>query len=195
MSKDPYWDELGIAWVAIEPQIGSDAPLKSDLQSQTRTIRVMFALASIACMVGVLLGMATIWSGVTSGAWNFVTRGIAILLLAVLAGIVAGALSIVRHADDAQAVSEMISLSIKRARRWLFAIRIALLGCAVATTFGLIGVMIRIQLSNPPKMSPVIDLALLALVVVVLDLCYQRVKSRLAKFEYLQSAFAAEHVE
>lgn len=195
MNNDPYWDELGIAWMAIDPQIGTAPPLRSDLQRQTRAISIVFALASMACVGGVLLGIATVWSGIASGAWNFVTRGIAILLLAGLAGIAAGALSIVRHADDAMAVPEMIALSIKRAKKWLSAIRLALFGCALATAFGVIGVAIRIQFSNAPKMSPVIDLALLALIAVVLGLCYQRVKTRLAKFEYLQWMLAAEHAE
>jgi hypothetical protein len=195
VSKDPYWDELGIAWVAIQPQIGTAAPLKNDLQRQTRAIGAAFALASIACVAGGLLGTGTIWVGATTGTWNFVARGIAILMLATLAGIIASALSVVRSGDEAKAVSEMIELSVRRAKNWLLAIRLALLGCGLAAALGLIGVAIRTHFSAPPKMSPVVDLVLLALSTVVLGLCHKRVKVRLAKFEYLQKAFGAEDAQ
>ena len=192
MNKDPYWDELGIAWVAVDPQLGAVAPLKRDLQRQSLALTVAFALTSMVCALGVLLGIATIGLGLADGTWNFVTRGIAVLLLATLSGIAAGGLSVVRRADEAKAVSEMIALSIRRARKWLLAIRLGLLGCVLAAGFGLIGTAIRIHFSNPPKMSPVVDLALLALVALALGLCHQRVKARLARFEYLQRTFAGE---
>ncbi|HZC37783.1 MAG TPA: hypothetical protein VE221_03810 [Sphingomicrobium sp.] len=138
------------------------------------------------------MGIATIWLGANSGAWNLITRGTAILAIATLAGIAAGGFAGVRRGDDARAVSEMIELSIRSAKRWLLAIRLALYGCVVAAAFGLIGATIRTHLSNPPKMSPVIDLILLTVIALALSLFRYRAKVALAKFEYLQRTLAAD---
>lgn len=193
MTQDPFWDELGVAWVAAVPKIGAITPqLESRLRGQTMFIRGALLLGICASVAGLILGGVTIWIGVNSGAWNFVTRGIALLAMALLAGVAAGALSPVRASDEARALSEMIELSIARARRALLTVRLALWACAVAGVFGLAGSVLRTHLSGPPKMSPVVDLALLGVVAVALVLYRQNMTAALAKFEYLKRALAAD---
>jgi hypothetical protein len=110
-------------------------------------------------------------------------------LLVLLAGT---ALLPVRAGDNARAVSEMIELSLARAKRWLHLVHLALAACAIAAVFGLAGTAVRAQLSGPPKLSPVVDLAVLGLAGIVLALFRQRTRITLAKLEYLQRAMAAE---
>ena len=58
----------------------------------------------------------------------------------------------------------MIDLAIARAQRTLVTIRLGLYACAVAAVFGLVGTAIRTYLTRPPRMSPVVDLAVLVMV-------------------------------
>ncbi len=191
MTKDPYWDELGIAWIAVEPGIDIIVPLESHLRRRSRLIGLVLAVSAVACVAGLLLGTATIWLGIAGGTWNFVTRGVAVLVIAVLAGIATAALAGTRAGHDARAVSETLAISIRQARRLLLTIDLALAACLATAVLGLVGAAIRTQLSGPPKLSPVIDLALLALVAVALGLMRRRAKTSLGKLEYLQRTLAA----
>ncbi len=78
-SRDPYWDEWGVAWSAINPDVTIIAPrLKARLRRQSLLIMAGLLTGLPLSAVGILLGVLTIWSGWTTGTWNFVTRGIAI---------------------------------------------------------------------------------------------------------------------
>ena len=82
---DPFWDELGVAWAAINPEL---AVIMPRLQSRLRRQSIMITASLIAGMpltlATFLLGVYTIWRGWTTGAWNFVTRGMAIVAIAAI---------------------------------------------------------------------------------------------------------------
>ena len=193
MTKDAYWDELGIAWVAFDPDLSDLTPaLEKRARRETWLFRAALIVAVGFSTTGLLLGAWTIWLGLTSGAWNFATRGIAIVVIALLGAIAARAFWLVNGAhNDARPVAEMIDLTIIRARRLLLTVRLGLYACIVAAVLGVIGTAIRSHLSMPPNMSPVVDLTLLALAAVSLGLYGHRVKVECAKFEYLKRSLGA----
>jgi hypothetical protein len=191
--RDPYWDELGIAWCAIEPEVNAMTPrLEARLRRQSLLITTVLILGLPLIVAGMLLGMLTIWSGFATGTWNFVTRGVAI---AVMSSMATGGLWLllpVRASDAARMLSEMIDLSIARAQRTLLTIRLGLYACGVAAAFGLVGTATRAYLTRPPRMSPVIDLAILAIFALGLFLLGRRVRINLEKLRYLKRVLAVD---
>lgn len=187
MTTDAYWDELGIAWTAAEADIAALTPgLKLNLRRQSLLIAAGSICAAVLSIAGSIIGLSTIWIGVRSEAWHFVARGIGILVIAGILAVSARALSSVRATDNAMALPDMIDLSIGRAARTLLVIRFALLACAIAGILGIAGAAIRTSFSRPPAMSPLVDLALLALFAVGLLLYRREAQADLAKFQYLR---------
>jgi hypothetical protein len=132
------------------------------------------------------------WSGLTTGTWNFVTRGVAIGLMSAIAAVAVSLLLPVRASDAARALSEMIDLAIARTQRTLAMIRLGFYACGIAVVFGLVGTVIRTHLTRPPLMSPAVDLAVLAVVVLGLFFCSRRVRINLEKLRYLKRALALD---
>lgn len=191
--RDAYWDELGIAWCAINPEINVIAPrLKARLRRQSFLIMAGLVTGLPLSAAGLLLGMLTIWSGWTTGTWNFVTRGIAIGSISVIFGVAVSLLLPVRASDSARALSEMIDLAIARAQRALVTIRLGFYACGVAAVFGLVGTAIRTYLARPPRMSPVVDLAVLAIFALGLFFYGRHIKVNLEKLRYLKHALAMD---
>ena len=188
MTKDAYWDELGIAWVTFDPNLSDLSPaFKNRARREIWLFWAGLLIAAGLSTTGLLLGAWTIWLGLTLGAWNFVIRGLAIVMIALLAAIAARAFWLVKGAhNDARPVAEMLDLAIIRRRQLLLAIRLALCACAVAALFGLAGSAVRSHLSRPPNMSPVVDIILLALAALSLGLFSHRVKVERAKLQYLR---------
>jgi len=79
MTQDAYWDELGVAWTAIRPDAQIVAPrVKQRLRRQTVFTSVAIFAGLPLSLAGAALGVWTIWRGISTDAWFFVTRGIAI---------------------------------------------------------------------------------------------------------------------
>jgi hypothetical protein len=195
-SSDKYFDDLGVAWRAIEIDVGVVATrLRSRLQRQSLLIRAALVLGVPLAACGMVLGALTVWWGWTTATWNFVTRGVAIGIVATLALVTSLSLVSVRASDDAQALAEMIALAIRRASRTLTAIRVGLLACAIAATFGVIGAVIRTRGGKPPALSPIVDIAILVLVTVILLAYRQRTNVTLAKMRCLEQAIARDDSE
>jgi vacuolar-type H+-ATPase subunit I/STV1 len=188
---DAYWDEWGVAWCAINPDINVITPrLKSRLRRQSFFIVASLVLGFLFAATGFLVGIVTIWRGWSTSTWNFVTRGIAIVAIAGILSMAASLLLPFRASDNARALSEMIDLAIARAERTLITIRLGFYACAVAAVLGLAGTVIRAYLTRPPRMSPVIDLAVLAIFALGLFLYARHVRVNLAKFKCLKQALA-----
>jgi len=84
-SSDTYWDELGVAWCAIDPDVTVIASrLETRLRRQSQWITAGLVIGLPLGAAGVLLGVATIGIGLSSAAWNFVTRGIAIVAMSAM---------------------------------------------------------------------------------------------------------------
>lgn len=184
--EDAYWDELGIAWTAIEPDLRASMPrMKRRMRWHTLSM-VVATFGGIAVgIAGGVLGIWTIWLGLSAGIWNFVTRGIAILVISLLiAGLGWSSRSALRGSTET--VSAMIELALLRAEKWHLAIRLGYAGCVVAAALGLIGYGIRVHSGRPPAMSPVEPVVVLAVFGLVLVLLHRVVHDRIAKYRYLK---------
>jgi uncharacterized protein YacL len=189
---DGYWDDLGVAWRAINPDITVIVPrLEARLRRQSVLIRSALVVGLPLSVIGLGLGVFTIWRGWTTGAWNFVTRGSAIVAIAILLAAVMSSLLPVRAGDAARAVSDMLDLAIARAQRTVIAIRLGLIAGAVAAAMGLAGTAIRSQLNGPPRMSPVVDVVLLAMCAIGLFAWRRDILRRLEQLRALKRALDA----
>ena len=190
-TSDAYWDELGVAWSAINPDINVIMPrLKSRLRRQSFLIRAGVAIGALLGAGGFIVGFATIWRGWATDTWTFVTRGIAIVVVSALVSIAVSLLLPVRASADVKALTEMIDLAVARAERTLKTIRLGFYACAVLAVFGLVGTAVRTYLSRPPAVSVAIDLAALAIFALGLFVYARHTRVDLAKYRYLKKALA-----
>ena len=189
---DPFWDELGVAWSAINPDIDLIMPrLKSRLRRHSILITASLVLGLPLSLAGFLLGVYTIWIGWTNGASHFVTRGISLVVIATILSFAMSFLLSVR-AGDSLALSEMLDLAIARAEKTLVTTRLGLYACGVAALLGLVGTAMRTQLSRPPALSPLADLAVLAIFALGLFLYRRRLSRDLAKYRYLKGVLVLD---
>jgi hypothetical protein len=185
--SDAYWDELGIAWRAIKPEVNVLMPrLQARLHRQSLFIMLGLIAGLPLSGAGFILGLYTIWSGWTSGTWNFVIRGIAIGVISIILGVATSLLVAVRANKATRAFSEMIDLSIARSQRIFLTLRLAFYACVVAAVLGLMGSVVRAQLTRPPQLSPIVDIVVLALCALGLDLYGRQIKHGLEKMRYLK---------
>jgi hypothetical protein len=192
-SSATNWDELGVAWRAIDPNITVIASrLAARLRRQSRWLTACVFIGLSLCAVGILLGVGTIGIGLSSGAWNFVTRGIAMIGISAVLLFPMWSLQSVVAADAASDLSRMIDLAIERVQRILSLTRAALYSCVIATVFGLVGTAIRTHLGRPPKMSPILDLTVLGLVACVIFLYGRQRRTELGKYKILKHALAVD---
>jgi hypothetical protein len=198
MSKPPdeyYWDELGVAWCAVSPEIDAIVPrLTARLRRQSMLMTAAGVVGLPLSVAGLLLGMLTIWSGWTTGMWNFVTRGTAVAAMSVLAASALSLLLSARASDATRALSDMLDLAVTRSERMLVLIRFGLYACIVAAVFGVVGTVIRTHIAAPPQMSPIVDVAILALAAVGLLLYARHTKATLARLRALKHALTKDGV-
>lgn len=183
--RDVYWDNCGIAWKAIKPGPDVAVHLQERMRWQTLLTTAVLLGGVPLGLAGIAVGVWTIWLGITTRAWNFVSRGGAIVVISAL--VIAAAWSF-RNALKAktETVQAMIDLALARAEKWDRAIWLGYVACAVAAVLGLIGYGIRVYLGKPPAMSPIEPLAILAALGFVLFLFHRGVSVSLAKYRYLK---------
>ena len=192
---DPYWEKLGITWCITNPQVNIIMPrLKSRLRRQSLFIMTGLAFGLILSIAGFLLGVFTIWRGCTTGAFNFIIRGIAILAISGLLSISWSQLLPVRASDYAKSLSEMIDLVIARSERMLILIRLGLYACAVAAILGSLGAIIRTHLTRQPALPPVVDLAVLLILGLGFFFFGRYTRGHLEKMKYLKQTLATDEV-
>ena len=190
MTQDAYWDELGVAWTAIDPNI-SAPHLKARLRRQALFAALAVFAGLPLCVAGIVLGSWTLWRGASSETWFFVTRGIAILVISLLGGFAAWTFRSARK-DNTDSVPAMIALALRRAQAWLGAVRLGLVGLGTVALLGTLGYELRIQAGKPSAMPPAPALVVLALLAVVLVLLHAKAKEDVAKFRYLQALLSEE---
>jgi len=190
MTKDAYWDELGFAWTAINPEIAAPH-LKARLRRQTLVAGLAVFAGAPLCVAAAALGAWTLWRGLASEAWFFVTRGIALVVLSLLGGFAAWSFNSARK-DDSDSLAAMIALALRRAQAWLGAVRLGLVGLGTVALLGTLGYELRIQAGKPSAMPPAPALVVLALLAVVLVLLHAKAKEDVAKFRYLQALLSEE---
>jgi hypothetical protein len=192
-ASDPYWDKRGAAWTAIDPHlraIASQLPVRLRRQSQWMAVALVIGLLFGA--MGVLLGLATIGSGLSFHIWNFITRGAAIIIMSTILMFATWPLQHTASFDAAQALAQMIDLAIDHARKTLSLIRAGLYCCVIAAVFGLVGNAIRTHFGRPPKMSPLVPLTILALVALAVIIWGRQTRRELGKFRSLKQALAVD---
>jgi hypothetical protein len=191
--SNDYWDEIGKEWSAIRPDAKVIAQrLEPRLRRQSLLIAIALAAAVPLIAAGLILAAWTIWAGATGGAWNFVTRGIAIAAVSLLAAAGTAALLPVRASDLTRSLAAMLELAAARARRVLLIVRLALWACGIAAALGVAGALIRTRLAEPPRVSPAIDVAILAAVAAALYFYGRRTRASLERLQSLAQALASD---
>ena len=184
---EPFWDELGIGWKAVPAPAQQARKLEGRFRRQSAQIRLAVFLAALFGTLGSALGVFTLWQGWRLGAVNFGVRGVAVLSVAAILWLVAATLWSVRR-DDARSLKNFAERGLARARRSRMAAAYALAGCSVVAVLGVVGTILRTAADRPPALSPYIDLAILALMALVLEALRRRFRSEEARFEYLFQA-------
>lgn len=189
MTNEPFWDELGIAWKALTPTAGvSLERMKAHFRRESRQIRLAICLAAFGGTGLGALGAFTVWQGWRLAAWNFGTRGLAVLIVAGMLWVMVATLWSVREGGNARSLSDFADLGLARARRSRRAVVLGLAGCAVAGVLGTVGWALRSAADHPPALSPVIDLAVLALMAVIVEALRRHFRREEARFAYLRQA-------
>lgn len=191
-SNDDYWDELGIAWRATNPDLTVITPrLMARMRWQRIGMLGMMAVGIPLSIGGLILGIYTLVAGFSFHIWNFVTRGIAVLVISLLFGLASWS---VRGGLRAYTGSlmEMIDASISRTEGLTRAVRLGYWVCAVAAVFGLVGYAIRARLDHPAAMSPIGPLIFLGISCAALLLYHRHVRNDLARFRYLRHALGKD---
>jgi uncharacterized membrane protein (UPF0136 family) len=196
MTKDAYWDELGIAWCAVHPETEIIIPrLQHRLRGQSVLITAGVVAGLLFGLAGALLGAYSVWRGWTIGLWNFVVRGVVLVAVSAIPAVAAMGLLPVMLGDQARALPDMINLTIARAERLLVAIRPGLLTCAVLAALELAGMAFRAYSGRPPAMPLVLELAVLAILAILAlgFFFYERhINVTRRKFRYLRDALAGD---
>ena len=193
MTNEPFWDELGIAWQTTSPApaIALDR-MKARFHRETQEIRLAVFVAALFGTLGVAVGAFTLWRGWMLGAVNFGVRGLAVMIVSGLLWGMVATLWRVHSGDEARSLREFADLGLDRARRNRRAVVLALGGCMVAAVLGVIGTAVRTAADHPPALSPFIDLAVLALLAVIVEALRRRFRSEEARFAYLCKALRQE---
>lgn len=191
-STDAYWDQLGVAWRAFNPDSNAIAQrLRLRLRSQAMCANVLAFLGIPLSVATLALGVFTIWIGFSSGAWNFVTRGVALVAIAALLACASWSQRIGVRADTST-LAQMLDLVLLRTRKLRKATVMGIAMCAVAAVFGVAGYAIRIRIGHAPAMSPLEPLALLGLSSVALILYARRGADEIRRLSYLKRALVPE---
>lgn len=191
--SDPNCGEPGVAWTAIDPNlraIASQLPVR--LRRQSQWMAVALVIGMLFGAMGVLLGLVTIGSGLSFHIWNFLTRGVAIIAMSVIVICAVWPLQRLTSLDAAQALSPMIDLAIDHGKKTLSLVRGGLYCCVIAAVFGLAGNAIRTHFGNPPKMSPLIPLTIVALVALAVVIWGRQTRLELRKYRSLKRVLAVD---
>jgi hypothetical protein len=165
--KDADFDELGVAWRASVPDAGLvTSRLEARLRRQDVLTRMGAGIGLALGVIGLGLGAWTAWAGVSAHAWNFVSRGISIAAVGVVALLAARSLG--GRASTAGSLREMLDHSGVRSERQARAAGFGVLAVALLAVGGLVGYAIRVRSGHSPAMSPLEPLLALALLGLVL---------------------------
>ena len=193
MTNDAYWDELGVAWCAVKPQAEIILPrLKARLRRQSLLITAGLILGLPLGAAGIALGLYTIVVGWQSGAWFFVTRGTAIILVSGLVLYAWMMLQPVCAGDAGRALPYMLRLAIARLERLLAAVRLGVYACIVMAVFGSVGMVLRMEAGKAAQDQFLLCLAITILCAAVLYFHGRAMRATLVRYRHLQQALDAE---
>lgn len=160
---DPFWDELGLSWRA---SIRDAEPVSARLKAYLKLQSALLTAGTLAAAaIGLLsLGLAgwALWVGWTSQTWNFISRGVTLGAVALLAIMVTLALH-ARSAVETRSLRDTLQLAIVRTERLLRATHLACYSLVILAAGGVVGYALRVRLGRPPSISPIEDLLAVSL--------------------------------
>jgi hypothetical protein len=161
------------------------------LRRQSLLITAGLVLGLPLGVLGVALGLYTIAVGWRTGAWFFVTRGMAIILVS---GLVLYAWMVLRPVgagDAGRALPYMLRLAIARLERLLMAVRLGLYACIVLAVFGSAGMVLRMEAGKAAQDQFVLCLAITGLCAAVLFFHGRAMRASLIRYRHLQQVLDA----
>lgn len=187
--QDAFWDELGVSWRA---SIRDPGPVSSRLEARLKLQSALLtAGTSAAISFGVLgFGLAawTLWIGWTGQVWNFITRGITVAAISLLAIMASLALR-TRDRLETRSLQELLRFSITRSERLIRATDLVCYSLVILAVGGMIGYALRIRFGRPPAVSPVEDLLVLSVAGLAL-LWFRWSQARaLRRYQHILKAF------
>ena len=186
MTQDAYWDELGLAWKAIIPDPQVMVPtLKKRLRRQTAMIAIILLLVLPLSLAGIALGFWTIWFGFASQTWNFIPRGVGIVLIALMAAFAAWSFR-GELRDGSASLRAMIDLALSRAEKWHRAVQLAFLSCGVAAIFGWASYGVAAYFQKPHRHWPVEALVINIFLGLASFLLLRRAREAVVKYRHLK---------
>lgn len=189
---DKFWDELGVSWRASIPDEGL---VTSRLEARTRLQSALLTggtiVGSVVSLLGVGLAAWALWIGLSNHIWNFLTRGLTLATVSVLAAMATLTLR-TRHGMETRSLSEMLQASIARTERLIRAADLACYAVMILAFGGTLGYALRVGLGHPPAVPLAEDLLILTLAGLVL-VWYRRSEARaLRRYSHLSQAFRSE---
>ena len=189
MTEEPFWDELGIAWQTAAPA----ATVPPDrMKAHFRTDSRLLLAAIAACMVvgTAMLALAafTFWQAWQLAAWNFGTRGLALLIIGTSLWLIVRALWPVRGSDNARSLSDFADLGFARSAQGLRVCALSFGVCVAAAVLGVIGAVLRTMAGHPPVVPVAAGLALVAVLAGGVAAERRRFRREQARFAYLREA-------
>ncbi|MGH9640780.1 MAG: hypothetical protein ACRD3Y_12015, partial [Bryobacteraceae bacterium] len=151
--EDAFWDELGVSWRASirDPGLVSSR-LEGRLKLQSALLSAGTTAAISLGVFGFGLAAWTLWVGWTGQVWNFITRGVTVAAISLLA-MMAGLALRTRDRLETRSLQEMLRVSITRTERLIRATDLACYSLAILAVGGMIGYALRIEFGRPPAVS------------------------------------------
>lgn len=194
--EDAFWDELGVSWRASirDPGLVSSR-LEGRLKLQSALLSAGTTAAISLGVFGFGLAAWTLWVGWTGQVWNFITRGVTVAAISLLA-MMAGLALRTRDRLETRSLQEMLRVSITRTERLIRATDLACYSLAILAVGGMIGYALRIEFGRPPAVSPVEDLLVLSIAGLAL-VWFRRSQARaLRRHQHIMKAFrSADELE
>lgn len=186
---DAFWDDLGVSWRA---SISDEGLFSSRLEARIRLESALFTggtiVGSIVSLLCVGLAAWALWIGWSNHIWNFLTRGVTLAAVSVLAAMATLTLR-ARHGMETRSVSEMLQASIARTERLIRAADLACYAVMILAFGGTVGYALRVRLGHPPAGPLAQDLLILVLAGLALVWYRRNHACALKKYRYLSQVF------
>ena len=189
MTDEPFWDELGIAWQATTP--AAAVPLdrmRAHFRTESRLLLGAMAASAVVGTALLALAVFTFSQAWGLGAWNFGTRGLALLIIGTILWLIARALWPVRSSDNARSLSDFADVGFARSVQGLRVCALSFGVCAAAAILGVIGAALRTLAGHPPVVPVAVGLAMVAVLAGGVAAERRRFRRELARFAYLRNA-------
>lgn len=186
---DAFWDDLGVAWRASIPDAGLvSSRLEARFRLQSALLTGGTIVGSVTSLLCAGLAVWALWVGWSSPTWNFLTRGVTLAAVSVLAVMATLALR-ARDGMRTRSLRETLQASIVGIERLIRAADMACYAMVILAFGGTVGYAIRMHLARPPAVPLAEDLLALAVAGLVLGWYRRSQVHTLRKYRHLSQAF------